>query len=186
MGAIASQIASLTIVYSIVYSDADQRNHQSLASLAFCADRWIPRTNGQLRGKCFHLMTSSWFWRTLTVSSRPRAAALNLNEVKHTPLSFGTLLFMTYICMLNNISLHQIAVLYGNFIKSRLSLDHNDKYICTQYFPSIVHSLYVFVCLVVVRYRSIYPHPSALLHWHWGNYLCVSMDNQSIYHPLMI
>ena len=24
-------------------------------------DRWIPRTNGQLRGKCFHLMTSSWF-----------------------------------------------------------------------------------------------------------------------------
>ena len=25
-----------------------------------CVDRWIPRTNGQLRGKCFHLMTSSW------------------------------------------------------------------------------------------------------------------------------
>ena len=23
-------------------------------------DRWISRTNGQLRGKCFHLMTSSW------------------------------------------------------------------------------------------------------------------------------
>ena len=22
--------------------------------------RWIPRTNGQLRGKCFHLMTSCW------------------------------------------------------------------------------------------------------------------------------
>ena len=35
MGAIASQIASLTIVYSIVYSDADQRKHQSSASLAF-------------------------------------------------------------------------------------------------------------------------------------------------------
>ena len=26
----------------------------------FTGDRWIPRTNGQLRGKCFHLMTSSW------------------------------------------------------------------------------------------------------------------------------
>ena len=25
-----------------------------------CGDRWIPRTNGQWRGKCFHLMTSSW------------------------------------------------------------------------------------------------------------------------------
>ena len=35
MGPIASQITSLTIVYSIVYSDADQRKHQSSASLAF-------------------------------------------------------------------------------------------------------------------------------------------------------
>ena len=35
MGAIASQITSLTFVYSIVYSDADQRKHQSSASLAF-------------------------------------------------------------------------------------------------------------------------------------------------------
>ena len=26
----------------------------------FTGDRWIPRTNGQLHGKCFHLMTSSW------------------------------------------------------------------------------------------------------------------------------
>ena len=35
MGAIASQITSLTIVYSTVYSDTDQRKHQSSASLAF-------------------------------------------------------------------------------------------------------------------------------------------------------
>ena len=35
MGAIASQITSLTIVYSTVYSDADQSKHQSSASLAF-------------------------------------------------------------------------------------------------------------------------------------------------------
>ena len=34
MGTIASQITSLIIVYSIVYSDADQRKHQSSASLA--------------------------------------------------------------------------------------------------------------------------------------------------------
>ena len=27
-------------------------------------DRWIPRTKGQLRGKCFHLMTSSWYCLT--------------------------------------------------------------------------------------------------------------------------
>ena len=35
MGAIVSQITSFTIVYSTVYSDADQRKHQSSASLAF-------------------------------------------------------------------------------------------------------------------------------------------------------
>ena len=35
MGAIASQITNLTIVYSTVYSGADQRKHQSSASLAF-------------------------------------------------------------------------------------------------------------------------------------------------------
>ena len=35
MSAMGSQITSLTIVYSIVYSGADQRKHQSYASLAF-------------------------------------------------------------------------------------------------------------------------------------------------------
>ena len=35
MGTISSQITSLTIVYSTVYSDVDQRKHQSSASLAF-------------------------------------------------------------------------------------------------------------------------------------------------------
>ena len=35
MGAMASQIKSLAIVYSTVYSGADQRKHQSPASLAF-------------------------------------------------------------------------------------------------------------------------------------------------------
>ena len=41
MGAMTSQITSLTIVYSAVYSGADQRKHQSSASLAFV--RGIPR-----------------------------------------------------------------------------------------------------------------------------------------------
>ena len=35
VGTMASQITSLTIVYSTVYSGADQRRHQSSASLAF-------------------------------------------------------------------------------------------------------------------------------------------------------
>ena len=35
MGAVASQITSITIVYSMVYSGADQKEYQSSASLAF-------------------------------------------------------------------------------------------------------------------------------------------------------
>ena len=35
MGTVASQVTSLTIVYTTVYSDADQSKHQSSASLAF-------------------------------------------------------------------------------------------------------------------------------------------------------
>ena len=35
LGEMASQITSLTIIYSTVYSGADQRKHQSSASLAF-------------------------------------------------------------------------------------------------------------------------------------------------------
>ena len=49
MGAIASQITSLTIVDSTVYSDADQRKRQSSTSLAFVRGihRW-PCSTDQL------------------------------------------------------------------------------------------------------------------------------------------
>ena len=71
MTTVASQITSLTIVYSIVYSGADQRKHQGSASLAFVRgihrDRWIPRTKGQWRGNCFHLMTSWWIYHKLFI-----------------------------------------------------------------------------------------------------------------------
>ena len=65
MGAMAYQITSLTIVDSIVYSDEDQRKHQSSASLAFV------RTNGQLSGKCFHLTTSSCHDGAATIDHKP-------------------------------------------------------------------------------------------------------------------
>ena len=50
MTTVASQITSVTVVNSIVYSRADQRKHQSSTSLAFVRgihrDWWIPRTKG--------------------------------------------------------------------------------------------------------------------------------------------
>ena len=79
MEAIASQITSLTIVYSIVNSEADQRKHQSSASLAFV--RGIHRGPVNSLHKSFHLMTSSWgtsktastIMPTLYTYSSPRA-----------------------------------------------------------------------------------------------------------------
>ena len=74
MGAMVSQITSLTIVYSTVYSGADQRKHQRSASLAFV--RGIHRSpvnsphKGQWHGKCFHFVTSSW--RTVSAQVRRR------------------------------------------------------------------------------------------------------------------
>ena len=64
MGAIASQITSLTIVYSTFFRAQIKENikaprHWPLWG-EFTCDRWIPSTNGQKRGKCFHLMTLSW------------------------------------------------------------------------------------------------------------------------------
>ena len=63
MSTMASQITSLTIVYLIFYSGTDQRNIKVPRHRPFCGeftdDRWIPRTKGQLRGKYFHLITSS-------------------------------------------------------------------------------------------------------------------------------
>ena len=48
ISALASLINSLTIVYSTVYSDTDQRKHKSSASLAFVRGiqrwPWFPRT----------------------------------------------------------------------------------------------------------------------------------------------
>ena len=57
MSTMASQIISLKIVYSTVYSGADQRKHQSFASLVFVreftGDRWIRRTKGLVTRKMF-------------------------------------------------------------------------------------------------------------------------------------
>ena len=60
----ASQITSLTIVYSSVSSGADQRKHQRSASLVFVwrIHRWPVNTphKGPVTWQWFHSMTSPW------------------------------------------------------------------------------------------------------------------------------
>ena len=63
MSVMASQITSLTIVYSTICSDKHQRKHQRSASLVSVLGihRWPVNSlhNWPVTGKCFHLMTSS-------------------------------------------------------------------------------------------------------------------------------
>ena len=64
MTMIASQITSLMVVYSMVYSGANQRKHQSSASLAFVWGLHREPVNSlhklPVTRKYFHFVTSSW------------------------------------------------------------------------------------------------------------------------------
>ena len=91
MTTVASQITSLTVVYSIVYSDAYQRKHQSSASLAFV---WVIHREpvnsphkGPVTRKMAHLMTSSWIPYPATILCEPeshmRPTSLAVYEFTH-------------------------------------------------------------------------------------------------------
>ena len=62
MGKMASQITSLTIVYSAVYSGADQRKHQSSSSLAFVRRIHRGPVNSPHKWPVTRKMFSIW-WR---------------------------------------------------------------------------------------------------------------------------
>ena len=63
MGAMASQITSLTIVYSTVYSGTDQRKHQSPASQAFLCAGNSPVTSEFPTQKASNAENVSIWWR---------------------------------------------------------------------------------------------------------------------------
>ena len=78
-----------------------KRCHWSLLG-EFTGDRWIPRTKGQWRGKCFHLMTSSyccngnWDLRDSAYSDGRFIEIFNEHPLTH---------WVTHICVGNLISL---------------------------------------------------------------------------------
>ena len=73
MSAMASQITGVVIVYSTVCSGADQRKHQSSASLAFVREIHrgpvnSPHKEPVTRKKIFHVMTSWSIFYTLLMA----------------------------------------------------------------------------------------------------------------------
>ena len=71
MGAMTSQITSVSSVYSTACSGGDKKHIKAQSHWPlwgeFTLDRWIPPTEGQLRGKGVHLMTSSCLREAVTV-----------------------------------------------------------------------------------------------------------------------
>ena len=63
MSTMASQITSLTIVYSTVYSGTDQRKYQSSASLAFVGEGNSPVTGEFPAQEASNAENASIWWR---------------------------------------------------------------------------------------------------------------------------
>ena len=121
MSTMASQITSIAIVYSSVYSDADQRKHQSSVPLAFVRGihRWPMNSphKGPVTRKMFPFDDVIMIWRSLRRVNRPhtphalghvawtKVIFQNLLWLKKLKKSF-TLQFILCLCMLNH--LHHI------------------------------------------------------------------------------
>ena len=90
------------IVYSKVYSGADQRKYQSSASLAFV--QGIHRTNGQLRGKCLMTSSCSWIiWEIISYESAKNDYITATTQSKTRPCVYLIILhklwFMFHPCL---------------------------------------------------------------------------------------
>ena len=80
MGMIASQITSLAIVYWTVYSNADQRKHQSPASLAFVHKWPVTRKMFPFDDVTMALSGGSFFYQAVEINFVLFCITLSISE----------------------------------------------------------------------------------------------------------
>ena len=107
MTMLASQITSLTVVYSIVYSGVNQRKHQSSASLAFVRaihrgpvnfpHKW-PVTRKMFPFDDVIMVVKNVVWKTASILSRPQCV---------NRLAIQLLLHHCQVCLLRAITHHE-------------------------------------------------------------------------------
>ena len=117
-GAIASQITSLAVVYSIVYSDADQRKHLSSASLAFVWGIHRGPVNSPHKMASYAENVSIW-WR-------------------HHGVTYWERIFYSKGCL----HIHMTIWWYGACIKSTLVLTRWYKWNCFNYSDNNENEIY--------------------------------------------
>ena len=123
MGAMASQITSLVIVYSSVYSGANQRKHQSSASLAFVRGihRWpvnSPR-KGSVTQKKFPFddvimglwFSGHWLLTAALIHSLLSVLMRNFCQGQHIESIFQTTFWNVFCGMKNYCILFKISIL---------------------------------------------------------------------------
>ena len=159
MGMMASQITSLIIVYSTVYSDADQRKHQSSGSLAFVRriHRWPVNypNKGPVTRKMFPfddvIMKTVLLGRWYEGVENPN---MIYNECCHVFLSYFIIPQTVTLCKLFSSSVSLIVVT------------------CAVYPMKYAHGFVGVISLPPLRFTN-HTYSSGFLYCHW---LCQSRD----------
>ena len=147
MGAIAPQITSTTIVYSTVYSDADQRKHQSSASLALCGEFTGPRWMAS------NAENVSIWWRhheSWRIWAKYGMKQQSTNKLDCLAYFVECILYVWQNITLGinrTDSCHIFFIIYGYPLAQH-----------TVYFQIIMHTVRALSCFVVACYRSIFFH----------------------------
>ena len=148
MDTIASQITSLTIVYSALYLGADQCKHQSSASLAFVWRIHRGPVNSPHKWPVTRKMSS--FDDVIMVVGTELSVSLRVCNVPDdavaTQVSRGRFYW------------HGLAWISAYSISQEICTRFCCALLCCGY--AIVHNEFTW---------SIYPYSSGLLCWHWGN-----------------
>ena len=121
MSAMASQITSLTIVHSSVYSGADQRKHQSYASLAFVRGfhRWVKKV-WWIWLNVSHGYNKSWGNNNCCNTLRPR------QNGRHFPDDICKRIVMNKnCCILMKVSLKFVPQLRLDYLQSNTGSDND-------------------------------------------------------------
>ena len=94
MGAVASQITKSRLLTQAFIRAQINENIKAPCHWPLCkeftGDRLISRTKGQLRGKCFHLMTSSWTVNALRLTQMMQRTWPLTNQLDYNQLSQRT------------------------------------------------------------------------------------------------
>ena len=138
MSAMASQITSLTIVYSTVFSGPDQRKRQSSVSLAFVRriHQWPVNSphKGPVTRKCFHLMTSSCAEPSL-LGLAFGSGTLSWSQVSETRLNIfigilGPAILTVYIpyCLVRRFDIYIYIYIYTQLGSHQVQKYNNKQY----------------------------------------------------------